>query len=178
MAQSHPGLVPLGELIPCNPTCPALLRNSADFSFWCSNRPDQWFLFFWQEPEDIPPQEERSIREQGKSLGFTVPSLLDIVWRAAWHAKCVSCVLAVALALGHQSKFDVSRWSCIRAWLKHYCSMTEYTSNVSRCQFVAISSDSFGHATSRILISVMNCLGGMHMRAILVTEKYAIELVC
>ena len=54
--------------------------------------------------------------------------------------------------------------------------MTEHASNVSRCQFVAISSDLFGHATSRILISVMNCLGGMHMRAILVTEKYAIEL--
>jgi hypothetical protein len=28
------------------------------------------------------------------------------------------------------------------------------------------------------LISVMNCLGGMQMQAILVTEKYAIELVC
>jgi len=56
--------------------------------------------------------------------------------------------------------------------------MTEHASNVSRCQFVAISSDLFGHATSRILISVMNCLGGMQMQAILVTEKYAIELVC
>lgn len=58
--------------------------------------------------------------------------------------------------------------------------MAEHASNVSRCQFVAISSDLFGHATSRIffLISVMNCLGGMQMQAILVTEKYAIELVC
>jgi len=55
--------------------------------------------------------------------------------------------------------------------------MTEHVSNVARCQFVAIPSDLFGHATSRILISDMQCFGGMQMQAILVTEKYAIEIV-
>jgi hypothetical protein len=31
--------------------------------------------------------------------------------------------------------------------------MAEHASNVSRCQFVAISSDLFGHATSRIFFN-------------------------
>ena len=112
-------LSPLGSVI-C--FIHVVLRDSAFFflflpsEFRCNR--SQWFRCFWQEPEDIPPQEERSVRQQGKNLDLLVSKLarvlatttctFAIVWRAASHARRVSWIVGVAItALGHRSEFDV-----------------------------------------------------------------------